>query len=80
MFTIKKKIILSNLAVVIIASALVSVPLIQMQVTSINENVTDNANAQVSQVCTRINSFLLKPKTILCPFPQNRKGRGRTGF
>lgn len=65
MFTIKKKIILSNLAVVIIASALVSVPLIQMQVTSINENVTDNANAQVSQVCTRINSFLLKPKTIL---------------
>lgn len=65
MFTIKKKIILSNLTVVIIASALVAVPLIQMQLSSIKENVTDNANAQVSQVCTQINSFLLKPKTIV---------------
>ena len=35
MFTIKKKIILSNLTVVIIASALVAVPLIQMQLSSI---------------------------------------------
>lgn len=65
MFTIKKKIIFSNLAVVIFASALIAIPVINMQMTTIKENVTDNANAQVAQACAKINSFLLKPSTIV---------------
>ena len=65
MFTIKRKIIFSNLAVVILASALIAVPVIKMQMTTIEENVTDNANAQVAQACAKINSFLLKPRTIV---------------
>jgi len=65
MFTIKRKIIFSNLAVVIIASALIAIPVIKMQTASIEENVTDNANAQVSQATAKINSFLLKPMTIV---------------
>ncbi|MBQ9622521.1 MAG: HAMP domain-containing protein [Treponema sp.] len=65
MFTIKRKIIFSNLAVVIAASALIAVPVIKMQTSSIEESVTSNANAQVSQATAKINSFLLKPMTIV---------------
>ena len=65
MFTIKKKIIFSNLGVVIAASALIAIPVIKMQTASIKNNVTDNANAQVSQATAKINSFLLKPMTIV---------------
>ena len=65
MFSVKHKIIFSNLAVVILASALIAFPVIQMQMATIKDNVTDNANAQVSQACSKINSFLLKPQTIV---------------
>lgn len=46
MFTIKKKIIFSNLGVVIAASALIAIPVIRMQTSSIEESVTSNAHAQ----------------------------------
>ena len=65
MFSVKQKIIFSNLLVVILASVLIAVPVIKMQMSTIEDNVTDNANAQVSQACAKINSFLLKPQTIV---------------
>ena len=65
MFTIKRKIIFSNLGVVILASALIAVPVVKMQMSSIKENVAGNANAQVEQASSKINSFLLKPITIV---------------
>lgn len=65
MFTIKKKIIFSNLGVVIAASALIAIPVIRMQTSSIEESVTSNAHAQGAQATAKINSFLLKPMTIV---------------
>ena len=64
MLSIKHKIIFSNLAVVILASLLISVPLVTMQMSSIEENVSGSAEAQVSQATSKINSFLQKPATI----------------
>ncbi|WP_294429614.1 methyl-accepting chemotaxis protein [uncultured Treponema sp.] len=65
MLSIKHKIIFSNLAVVILASALISVPLVTMQMSSIEENVSGSAEAQVSQATSKIRSFLQKPATIV---------------
>ena len=65
MLSIKHKIIFSNLAVVILASVLISVPLVTMQMSSIEENVSGSAEAQVSQATSKIRSFLQKPMTIV---------------
>ncbi len=65
MFTIKRKIIFSNLGVVIAASVLIAIPVIKMQISSIEESVNSNANAQGSRAMEKINSFLIKPMTIV---------------
>lgn len=65
MFTIKRKIIFSNLGVVIAASVLIAIPVIKMQISSIEESVNSNANAQGARAMEKITSFLIKPMTIV---------------
>lgn len=65
MFTIKRKIIFSNLGVVIAASVLIAIPFIKMQISSIEESVNSNANTLCARAVEKINSFLIKPMTIV---------------
>ena len=65
MFSIKHKIILSNVGTVVLASALIAVPVITAQVRSLKADLTEKAVAQANSACASISSFLLKPTTIV---------------
>ena len=61
---IKQKLILSNLAMVLFAVLIVSVPVMIVQIRTMSENIEKVADGQLSTAYMEINHFLRKPEMI----------------
>jgi len=62
---IKRKLIISNIALVVFAILVVSVPVIVLESAELERNAAVNADAQMTTAFTNVNLFLKKPETIV---------------
>lgn len=65
MKSIKRKLIVSNILIVLFSVLIVSVPVITLESTKLLSDISANADNTVTQACSNINLFLSKPENIV---------------